>query len=794
MQILAIVWQSYYNGLLKAAKNIKEFEIKLYSARKLDLEPEKFEKVLKEMKSADILFFYRSSESFWDEIERRVKRGEFNKNKIVCIGYDPSYFLLSNVSLDILKKTYKYIVINGEKNLTNLFLFLANKLGGLSASYEEPKEVPWEGIYHPKANKIFTKIEDYLNWYKPKQVPTIGILFSRHYWINNNLETENLIIEELEKKGFNVIPAFAYSVKDKELGTKGSGEVILEYFVDPLGKPRISALLKLISFPLGTSREKPLDSKNVFLDGVEILKKLNVPVFSPVNSYYKTIEEWEREDLNQDIGWSIALPEFEGVIEPIIISAQVEGKEDERRKMPIKERIKKLVDRISRWVEIRETPPEKRKIAFILHNNPCASVEATVGSAAHLDSLESVVRIMKKMEEFGYKVKPPKSGKELIEEIMNRKAISEFRWTTVEEIVEKGGALAFVDKEKYLEWFKELPEKTQKRIIEAWGNPPGEYKNGIPPAMVYNGKIVITGLKFGNVVVCVQPKRGCAGPRCDGQVCRILHDPDVPPPHQYIATYKWLSREFKAHAIVHVGTHGNLEFLPGKGVALSNACFPDISIDIVPHLYIYNSDNPAEGAVAKRRSYAVLIDHMQTVLTESGLYDELLEVDRLLGEYEDVKKKDPTRLHVLQHLIISAIKKANLDKQIKIFWKGKKIPLSQISEEELYKISFEKIVEEAHAQLSLIRNTQIQDGMHIFGELPQGDRKIDFIYSILKYSTGEIPSLRKEIAKLLGYDLKELISNPQKIDQQTRKSYGAILEDIDKIGKEIIKEVLKEVE
>jgi len=142
--------------------------------------------------------------------------------------------------------------------------------------------------------------------------------------------------------------------------------------------------------------------------------------------------------------------------------------------------------------------------------------------------------------------------------------------------------------------------------------------DGVPAAMVYDGKIVVTGVRYGNAVICVQPKRGCAGTRCDGQVCKILHDPEIPPPHQYMATYRWIENAFGADVIgienafgadviVHVGTHGNLEFLPGKSVALSKSCYPDIAIGDMPHLYIYNSDNPPEGTIAKRRSYATLI-------------------------------------------------------------------------------------------------------------------------------------------------------------------------------------------
>jgi len=796
-KVVAIVWQSYYNMIFNVSKNIKDLQISVYSARALDNKPEKFERVLEEIESAQLLFLHRSNESVWEEIEKKIKETSL-KAKVVCLGYDPSSFMLSNVEPEILSKAYKYLVVNGEKNIKNMFYFLANKLLGLNLSYEEVEEIPWEALYHPKAPRIFKDIDEYLDWYKEyknfnPQDKTVGILFSRHYWINGNTEVEDLLIEELEKRGINVISGFGYSVKDSALGTKGSGELLLEWFIDRDGKPRIDAMIKLISFFLGMSREKRMDNTEVAGDGVEILKKLDVPVICPVSSYYKTIEEWEKEELNLDIGWTIALPEFEGVIEPIIISAQVEGNEDERRKMPIKERIKKLVERIERWIELRRTPPEDRRIVFVLHNNPCASVEATVGAAAHLDSLESVVEIMKRMKSAGYTVEPPENGKALIDEIMNRKAISEFRWTTVEEIVEKGGAIAFIEKEKYLQWFNELPEKTRQRMISAWGEPPGEYKNGVPPAMVYQDKIVITGVRYGNVIVCVQPKRGCAGARCDGQVCKILHDPDVPPPHQYVATYKWLSREFKAHAIVHVGTHGNLEFLPGKGVALSSACFPDIGIDTVPHLYIYNADNPPEGTIAKRRSYAVLVDHMQTVLTEGGLYEELLELDRLLGEYEEAKRKEPARVHILEHMIIHAIKKAKLDNEIKILWKGKKVSLSELTHEELHSVPFEKIVESAHSKLSLIRNTQIQDGMHIFGKIPEGERRVNFIYSILRYDSGQKHSLRKEIARLMGYELSELISQPEKIDQATGKAYGAILEEIDKVGKEVVKEVLRGV-
>ncbi|MBC7317526.1 MAG: cobaltochelatase subunit CobN, partial [Chloroflexi bacterium] len=174
--------------------------------------------------------------------------------------------------------------------------------------------------------------------------------------------------------------------------------------------------------------------------------------------------------------------------------------------------------------------------------------------------------------------------------------------------------------------------------------------------------------------------------------------------HQYLATYRYLERDFSVDVIVHVGTHGNLEFLPGKGVGLSGECYPDLAIGTLPHLYIYNADNPPEGTIAKRRSYATLVDHMQTVMTQGGLYDELAELERYLEEYEKARVADPARAHTLEHLIVEEIKKTNLSNQI---------PVDGGHE------SFAAIVEKAHAVLSTIRNTQIQDGQHIFGEIPE---------------------------------------------------------------------------
>jgi cobaltochelatase CobN len=270
-------------------------------------------------------------------------------------------------------------------------------------------------------------------------------------------------------------------------------------------------------------------------------------------------------------------------------------------------------------------------------------------------------------------------------------------------------------------------------MIGAWGNPPGEEKDGVPAAMVYDGKIVVTGVQYGNAVVCVQPKRGCAGAKCDGQVCKILHDPDIPPPHQYVATYKWLSREFGADAVIHVGTHGNLEFLPGKSSGMSSGCFPDICIDSMPHLYIYNADNPPEGTVAKRRSNAVLVDHLQTVMVKGELYGDLEQAERLLDEYERYKDMEPAKAHTISHMIMDTVRGLNL----------------LDGREELSHDDFSEKVRDIHDKLSILKNTYIPKGMHIFGRLPEGEKLADFVYAIARYENTP-RSLRGIITKIIA--------------------------------------------
>jgi len=724
MRVAALCWASDISLLLTAAE---ETSIPMQAWAVSSLSEEKLQECIGSLNSSDVILLHPAQndplfESVFQKIDKSIP--------VISFGLDPALWSFSNVSGKVVSTANAYILYGGVENIISMLRYIGREVLGQDMQYEPPKERLWQGIYHPDSASAFATVEDFWRWRCRKHDHCVGILFFRTYWANGDLGIVNSLIRELESD-VDVLPAFCFGMGDRDIGAKSSGQVVQEYF-----SGKVDAVINLQSiFHAGSVDQS-----------VHALKALDRPVFHPLTVYHKSREEWQEDILglsSSEVGWSVALPEFEGLIEPLLLGVsakdEIKGAMYECHQV-VDDRLHRIVRRVKRWITLRDLPPEKRKVALILHNNPCASAEATVGSGANLDTLESVSRILASLKEAGYSIEnPPASGKELISMIMDKKAISEFRWTTIEEIVKKGGALAFMQTGEYLSWFDSLPIDAKEAVCNAWGKPPGEERDGVMPSMVYQGKMVITGVSFGNAIVCVQPKRGCAGSRCDGQVCRILHDPQIPPPHQYLATYHWIEEVFGADVMIHVGTHGNLEFLPGKSAALSSSCFPDIAVGDVPYLYIYNSDNPPEGAIAKRRSYAVIVDHMQTTLTSSETYGDLKELEDAIASYNLSKATEKGRAHALEHVILDLLEKTRLAEEMKL--------------EALLKsgASFEGILAKAHDRISEIYSTQIPDGMHIFGQIPEGEKKVDLIHAILRFDS----EMKKFLQGLLDKEIDE---------------------------------------
>lgn len=715
MKLFSIIWPSWA-PLLQTACAKAGIEADIVSTRQMATLDQNA--AARRMAEADLILLYRGSDASWPDILPLIPVGM----KVVMTGPDPSAWGPATVPMEMCARVQAFLQMNGQENFDRLIRFL------IGQTDEQPRPEPWEGLHHPALGGVFADTETYLAAYHRHlgRVPAVhvGLLMARTNWTTGNLAVESALIAALEGQGLGVIPAFLYSPKDAAIGNLGGVEVVERYMVD-----RIDGLIKLNGYLLGSVGGE-LNETDAGA-GATLLARLGIPLFNPTIAFTQTEAAWRANPagLGMQAAWSIAFPEFEGAIEPMVIGAMAEG--EDGRNVPIADRIEKFSARVARWLAVRRKHPSQRKVAFILHNNPCVNAEASVGGGAHLDTLETVVRVMRRLKAEGYDVKPPDSGKALIDSILEHKALSEFRWTTVEEIVAKGGVLARVAESHYRDWFDELPVETQTRMSAAWGEPPGKPMDGVPAAMVHQGDILVTGLSFGNAVVCTQPKRGCAGARCDGTVCRILHDPLVPPPHQYIATYKWLSRDFGADLLIHVGTHGNLEFLPGKGTGLSDGCFSDVAIDTMPHLYIYNCDNPPEGTTAKRRANAVLVDHMQTIVVPGALYGDLEALDRLLDDYHKLASVEPAKAHTVAHLIAEKAKGL------------------QLFDRPLGHHEVESAIEEIHNRLTLLKGTRIPKGMHIFGDIPEGERLAEFVNGIARWENGP-DSLRGMIKTAQG--------------------------------------------
>ncbi len=763
-KIATMMWDSHTPIIEKVAKDI-DIEIICRSASEIERKGLSIKDVVSILDDADIVVMFKSNTKFWSDLEDELSKDK-SKRKIVCFGTEPTSWSLTSVDHEIAINAYRYMLNSGEENFRRMFKYLETSILGKGDEILPPVEIPWQGIIHPDASdKVFMTLEEYLEWYdRPKDGMWVGIIASRPIWMMDGCRIEKEFVKHLEDEGLNVILIFTTFSKNIEAGALSVSEGIWKFFTDN-GDPVVDAIVKFSTAFIGG--ESYGDDARSEVDAKELLESMNIPIYQPIVMSRMSVNEWlSLPGLTTDITWQIAFPEFEGVIEPLVIGSD-RGFDDNggKERVIIEERSRRLSKRIHRSILLGRTPNSEKKVVIFLNNFPCYGVEANVGAAAGLDTLESVANILKRMEEEGYTVEPPEDGKDLITRILENKALSEFRWTTIQEIDKRGGALYRMGMEEYNEYFHTLSEHTQNDVINMWGEPPGK-------GMVLDGELVITGVSFGNVIVAVQPKRGCYGSRCDGEVCKILHDPLCPPPHHFLATYQYYEHIWGAHAVIHTGTHGNMEWTPGKGVGMTSECYPDIAMSDSPHFYIYNSDNPPEGLVAKRRSYATLVDHMQNIMTRVQLYDGFSELENLLSQY-DTASRDPTHQEQLKELIINAAKDAKFY-EIEM---DADTPLKEC-------------VRLCHEALSKVRNSQMNMGLHTFGDIPVGDRRVEMVNSIIRYGE-EHDSIRDCVADIMELDLSELYKEQGRIDERYKISYGALIEDIGIKTRDTIDLILK---
>ncbi len=482
---------------------------------------------------------------------------------------------------------------------------------------------------------------------------------------------------------------------------------------------------------------------------VSVFAALGVPVLQAICGGTARWQ-WEasQRGLNPlDTAMNVALPEFDGRIITVPISfkeaaepvpAPARASTEPVHYAPVPDRVARVAGLALRFAALRRKPNRDKRVAFVLTNSPGKA--AKIGNAVGLDAPASLLRVLAAMRDAGYarrrtarrRRRPdPRADRPLFlrRNLPDRRATGQRRRPRRRPT-------------QYRRWFDDLPESQRRQMTEQWGPPPGE-------AYVHDGHIALAGLDFGNVFVALQPPRGYG---MDPNA--IYHQPDLPPPHNYYALYRWLRDVWRADAIVHLGKHGTLEWLPGKGVGLSADCFPDSFLGDLPLFYPFILNDPGEGAQAKRRGHAVIIDHLTPPMTTADAHGELAELMQLVDEYYQVELLDPSKMPLLQQQIWDLIRQAHLEDDLKYLMQkgedghthewddavtadGTPVTLAQMRGREV-----SHLIQELDGYLCELAGAQIRDGLHILGQVPEGEQMVGLLQALTRIPNLDVPSLR----------------------------------------------------
>ncbi|MHB1559683.1 MAG: cobaltochelatase subunit CobN [Isosphaeraceae bacterium] len=687
-------------------------------------------------------------------------------------GLDPELTASSTVSPAVVHEASAYLQAGGSENLAQLLRFLSDHLLMTGFGYEPPRELPQHGVYHPDLARDAT-LADWLARSNPS-APTVGLLFYRAHWMSGNVAFIDAMVRAIEARGANVLPIHTASLK-QAAGAAADGSssrwpAAFDFFLGP-GRPRIDVLVSTMSFAMGDLGPQGLASPGWSAGALEAL---DVPILQAITAG-STRWQWEvsTRGLNPlDTAMNVALPEFDGRIITVPISfKEPVGRSDESpdsaglpggppagidavHYAPVGDRIDRVAGLAIRCASLRRKPNAEKRVAFILTNS--SGKAAKIGNAVGLDAPASLLRILEAMRESGYTVEGlPSDGDELIQDLIDRCSYD----TTFLTESQLDGAAGRVAPGDYQAWFDGLPEAQRELMVRQWGEPPGE-------AFVHDGRIALAGREFGNVFVGLQPPRGYGM-----DPAAIYHQPDLPPTHHYHAFYRWLRDAWGADAIVHVGKHGTLEWLPGKGIGLSSDCFPDALLADLPLIYPFIVNDPGEGAQAKRRGHAVVIDHLVPPLTTADGYGVIAELAQLVDEYYQVESLDPSKLPILQQQIWDLIQQGHLEEDLKYVMRqdhgdhthewdegttpdGTPMTLANMRGRE-----FAHMIEDLDAYLCELTGAQIRDGLHILGEAPSGESMVGMLQAVTRLPSLEAPSLRAGLAGCFGLDAEALLDD-----------------------------------
>jgi cobaltochelatase CobN len=607
-------------------------------------------------------------------------------------------------------------------NVEQLLRFLADTFLLEGYGFEPPHEVADLGVYVPGVGDV--PLDTALGGLAEDR-PTVGLCFYRSHRLTGNTAFVDALCASVETAGANALAVWSYTLR-RDANGHVPALALLDGHVDAL------IVTMLATGGSGAADAAARDGEGVGEQWQEwdasALAALDVPVIQAVCATGSRAAWLESESglTPLDAATQVAIPEFDGRILGGVISFKERDGAGSPvgapvpRYVPDPERCARVARLAVRSARLRYTPAERRRVAMLLTSFP--TKHAKVGMAVGLDTPASALKLLDALHDDGMHVERPFAhGDELMHALISGGG-HDPEFLTDEQLADSSLRLPVAD---YVDWYRTLPESLRAGIEERWGPPPGDrYIDG--------DDFVIAGLELGNVLVAIQPPRGYGE-----DPVGIYHDPELPPTHHYLACYRWLDAVWGADAIVHLGKHGTLEWLPGKMLALSPACAPDAALGDIPLIYPFVVNDPGEGVQAKRRAHAVIVDHLVPPMMRADTYDELAELEALLDEYARLELLDPPKLPALAARIWSAIERANLQADLDVHERP-----DDLSE----------LVQHIDGYLCEVKDIQIKDGLHVLGQAPTGDQLRGLTAAILRLGSGDVPGLRDAVSAALNLD------------------------------------------
>ena len=620
---------------------------------------------------------------------------------------DPDLRLFSTVSDQDYDALWAYLVEGGPKNAVN-FLSYCQYMIAQAPAPQAAEPLLRAGVYWP-GDGISDLSAAQAHW--TQDAPIVPVIFYRALVQGAGLNPINRMVKALRLAGLNPLPIFVASLKDP----------ISVATLDQLFQAAPPAvILNCTSFAVGNPHGDS-SPKNP-LTGVSARQ---APVLQVVLAA-STEASWE-EGLNglsaRDIAMNVALPEVDGRILSRAISFKGEAFFDEATECPIAtykargDRVTFVAALAANWASLRRTAPAQRQVALILANYP--NKDGRLANGVGLDTPASAVHALALLQQAGYGVKnAPETSAELMEQIM----AGPTNWLTDRATRTGGVLLPIAD---YMAHYQTLPYELRAQLEERWGAPESD-----PFFDPKDGGFKLSILRFGKVTLGLQPARGY-----NIDPVETYHSPDLIPPHNYLAFYFWIRHHQKAQATVHMGKHGNLEWLPGKALALSDSCLPEAILGPMPHVYPFIVNDPGEGTQAKRRAQAVIIDHLTPPLTRAETYGPLRDLEALVDEYYEAAGIDPRRIEHLRREILTLTAASGLDKDIG--FEGHETG-------DLAKLD---------AYLCELKEAQIRDGLHIFGQTPEGVQLRDLTIALARIPRGSGQGADASLLRAMAGDL-----------------------------------------